>query len=70
MHQAMIESIKENERDGGEAVMLTTAEDVISFVGTVNTPDLLDFLETFFRASPNMAALFDEAIERAECPVN
>lgn len=42
----------------------------MQMIGTVDTPDLLDFIETVFRASPETKRLFDLASERAEWPTS
>lgn len=69
-HVSLLESVAENAEEHGSAVLLTTSPQRMAMIGTVQSADLLDFLETMFRASPGLKATFAEAMERSECPVS
>ena len=69
-HQALAYSIQENNMEEGRAFLMTSSPERIACIGTVDTPDLIDFLETIFRADPGMKSVFDEALERSECPLS
>lgn len=66
-HQALHPVINENEQEQGSALLLSQSPDKFQIVGTVDTPDLVDFLETFFRMSPETREVFQYAIDRSQC---
>lgn len=51
-------------------MLLTSSAERMMCIGTVDTPDLVDFLETIFRSDPGLKSVFDEALERSGCPVS
>ena len=69
-HDGLIRLLSENDLEKGAAILMTSSIEQINFVGTVDTPDLLDFIETIFRMSPELKSLFDNASDRAEWPTS
>ena len=69
-HDGLMLSLIENETECGSALLMTQSQERMTFMGTIDTPDLIMFLETMFRSSPGLTGIFEEALERAQCPVS
>ena len=69
-HEGLIQNLLDNEKEGGQAVMMACSEKRAYFAGTIDGGDLLDFLETMFRMQPGIVSIFQEAIDQSEIPTS